>query len=113
MIKLGVVVRDHYGRVGIVLTKQPTPAQDWIDDQRNVADIKSLGPTDWWGVMPLDGGYAWAPGPHLTYLRDATYDDFLAAADAANVSGRERLAKTFPDYVNRVIAERKSKDAQR
>jgi hypothetical protein len=47
------------------------------------------------GMTPFKGGYALAPGPHLTCLREATYDDFLAAVDGANVAGRELLAKVF------------------
>jgi hypothetical protein len=106
VIKLGVVVRDRYGQTGIVLTKEATPAQDWIDDQLAADDIKSLGPTEWWGVMPFGGGYLLVPGPLLVYLRDATYEDFLTAAESARASGRERLAKIFPDYLERVVAER-------
>ena len=113
MIKLGVVVCDWYGRTGIVCTKEAAPPQDWIDDQRNATEIKNLGQTDWWGVMPFGGGYALSPGPLLTYVRDATYDDFLTAADTANPSGRERLVKIFPDYVNQLLAKHRSKDPQR
>jgi len=107
-IKLGVVVRDVFGRTGIVLTRKPEPDQEWIDDQVNSADIKRLGPTEWWGVMPLDGGFARAPGPLLNYLREATYEDFLLAADNANIAGRKYLVKVFPNYVDQLLAERRS-----
>ena len=58
--------------------------------------------------MPFGGGYLLCPGPELKYIRDATYDDFLDAADTAQVAGRERLIKIFPQYVTRVLAERKA-----
>jgi len=108
-IKVGAVVQDWYQRVGIVCAKRPEPPADWINDQRNSEDIKRLGRTDWWAVMPLEGGYVLVPGPLLSYLRDATYDDFLEAADTANSAGRETLLKLFPDYVKRVLAERRTR----
>lgn len=109
-IKLGVVARGRYGHTGIVLSEEAVPVQNWIEDQLNAADIRSLGSTDWWGVLVFDGGYLLSPGPLLTYVRDASYDDFIAAADAANSSGRERLVKIFPHYVERLLAEGKEAD---
>jgi hypothetical protein len=107
-IKLRDVVCDSHGRTGLVCSKEPVPPQDWINDQLNVDGIVKLGITDWWGVMPFDGGYCLSPGLLLKYLREATYDDFLAAADSANAPSRELLVKIFPDYVNRLLAERKA-----
>jgi hypothetical protein len=105
-IRIGVVVSDWYGRFGIVCERRSKPSEDWIGEQINSKDIEKLGETGWWGVMPLDGGFSWAPGPHLTYVREATYEDFLQAADFANSAGRETLLKVFPDYVNRLLEER-------
>ena len=85
----------------------------WIDDQLNVDEIKRLGSTEWWGVLPFSGGGLLAPGPLLTFVRDATHDDFLRATDAANVHARKTLAELFPDYLNRVLTERRLKDQER
>jgi hypothetical protein len=98
---------------GIVCSKEPIPPQDWIDDQINASDIKILGPTNWWGILVFGGGYALSPGPLLVYLREATYEDFLAAADSARASGRLRLAKVFPTYLKRVVAEHRGRQTQR
>jgi hypothetical protein len=110
-IRPGVVVRDPHRKTGIVCSKEPVPAQDWIDGLVHSADVKMLGPTDWWGVLALDGGYLLVPGPLLTYLRDATYDDFLEAADSANPAGREALLTLFPHYVERLLASRRSAES--
>lgn len=107
LIRSGVVVRDTFGRVGIVLTRKPQPDEKWIDDQVNSTDIKRLGSTEWWGVMPLDGGFARAPSPLLTYLREATYEDFILAADNANSAGRKYLIEVFPTFVDRLLADRR------
>ena len=106
MVGLGTVVRDRYGHSGIVCTREPAPDEDWIAKQLNSDEIRSLGQTDWWGVLVFGGGYLLGAGPLLTPMRGATYDDFLNAADSAKVAGRERLARIFPDYLNRLLAER-------
>jgi len=108
-IKPRLVVRYHPGVEGIVHAKKPVPAQDWIDDQINVTEIKRLGPTEWWAVLPFTGGYFLAPGPLLTILRDATYEDFLSAAETANVPGRKTLAELFPDYLKQLLTARRLK----
>jgi hypothetical protein len=107
VIKLGVVVRTWYGPIGIVCSKEAEPAEDWIDDQLNSSEIRKLGRTEWCGVLLFTGGYALSPAPMLEYLREAGYDDFLSAVDTANAPGRKHLAKVFPTYVDRVLAERR------
>lgn len=69
-IKPGTVVRDRYGHIGIVCTKEPAPAQGWIDKQLNSTEITNLGQTDWWGALVFGGGYLLAAGPLLTRLRE-------------------------------------------
>jgi len=104
LIRLGVVVRDPMGREGIVLSKEGDPPRDWLEEQVNVEQIKGLGPNiEWWGVMPFDGGYLLLPGPLLTWLREATFEDFLRAVDHAGLEGRLGLAKVFPHYVDHVL----------
>lgn len=110
-LKLGSVVRDRFGHVGVVCSKESNPKPDWIRQQLNSEEIEKVGQTDWWGVLVYGGGYLLAAGPLLTYLREATYDDFLAASDTARAAGRESLAKIFPEYVNRLLAERRSKSS--
>jgi hypothetical protein len=39
--------------------------------------------------------------PLMVYLREATYDDFVEAAECANAAGRERLVKLFPNFATR------------
>ncbi|WP_029922258.1 hypothetical protein [Nevskia soli] len=106
-IKLGIVVRAKHGIIGIVCSKEGRPPEDWIDEQVDSQEIRGLGQTEWWGILLFTGGYALSPGPMLEYLREASYDDFLSAVDTANVSGRKHLAKVFPAYVDRVLAERR------
>lgn len=110
LIHLGGVVRDTMGREGIVLSREGGPPRDWLEEQVNVEQIKSLGPSiEWWGVMPFDGGYLLLPGPLLTWLRDATFEDFLRAVDHAGLEGRLGLAKVFPHYVDHVLRLRANK----
>jgi hypothetical protein len=110
LIHLGAVVRDTMGREGIVLSREADPPRDWLEEQVNVEQIKSLGPNiEWWGVMPFDGGYLLLPGPLLTWLRNATFEDFLRTVDHAGLEGRLSLAKVFPHYVDHVLKLRANK----
>ena len=106
-ISLGAVVRDRFGREGIVCSKEAPPSEDWLKEQVGVSDIRHLATeTEWWGVMPFGGGYLLCPEPELEWLRSATFEDFLALVDTATVHGRERLAKLFPHFVERLLGER-------
>jgi len=104
-IRPGVVVRDDHQRIGIVRQREPRPAAKWLSELEHVEQVAAL-PVDvaWWGVLPLDGGYVLCPEPLLLPLREATYEDFLAAVDCGNESARRSLADLFPQYVERVKA---------
>jgi hypothetical protein len=106
IIPIGTVVRDPFGRVGIVCKREPVPPDDWIDERVKADEIKKLGEVSWFGVMPFGGGYVLFPEPMLERLRKATYEDFLSAVDGAGVPGRASLAKIFPDFVDRLLRER-------
>jgi len=108
-VRLGLLVRDALGRQGIVCSRKDRPPEDWINEQLNADDLRKLdAKAQWWGVMPMDGGLVLVPEPMLDVIRPASYEDFLAAADNANVAGRKYLAMLFPEYVNRVLAERRA-----
>jgi hypothetical protein len=108
-IQVGLLVRDALGRLGIVCVTKERPPADWIEEQVNAEEIKKLDEgVRWWGVMPLDGGLVLVPEPMLEVIRPAQYEDFLGAAEHANIAGRKYLAILFPQYVDRVLAERRS-----
>jgi hypothetical protein len=108
-VRLGLLVRDALGRQGIVCARKDRPSGDWIDEQLNADDIRKLDANaQWWGVMPMDGGLVLVPEPMLEVIRPASYEDFLAAADNANIEGRKYLATLFPEYVDRVLAGRRA-----
>lgn len=107
MIDIGSVVQDPFGRVGIVCSSEPRPPQAWIEEQVRSDEIRALGDVRWFGVLPFGGGYVLWPEPLLMNIRVASYDDFLAAADSAGPSGREKLVRIFPDFVSRLLEETK------
>ena len=107
-VAIGAVVRDTLGREGIVLSKDDPPSQEWIDELIDADDVKKLGRVQWWGVMPFEGGYLLCPEPMLTWLRAATYEDFLQAVEHAAIPGRFKLAKALPHFVDRVVESRRA-----
>jgi hypothetical protein len=107
-VALGAVVRESLGREGIVLSREDTPPQTWLDEQVDADEVKKLGPdVRWWGVMPFRGGYLLCPEPMLTWLRPASFEDFLRAVEHTGVDGRLKLAKVFPQYVDHVLEQKK------
>jgi len=111
-IRVGTVVRSQGPAAfeGIVCKQDVPPPDDWIDDQLDADVVRQLGNKNeisWWAVMPFTGGYALCPEPQLSFLRPASYEDFLRAADMANPAGRVTLAKVFPDFLDRLLAERR------
>ena len=107
-IKIGAVIRDSHRRVGIVCSEEPTPTRAWINKLVKSEEVENLGPTKWWGVAPLDGGYVLEAEPLMVYLRDATYDDFLRTIDSQNAAGRDRLVELFPEFVAEFLAQYRS-----
>src|SRR5690242_6983947 len=56
-IKIGAVIRDSHRGVGIVCSEEPTPTRSYINKLVKSEEVQRLGPTKWWGVAPLSGGY--------------------------------------------------------
>jgi hypothetical protein len=104
-----LVVMDDYKRIGIVRRKEPRPTTKWIAEQQHAEQIAALPPdVDWWGVLPLTGGYILCPEPFLEPLRQATYEDFLTAVEYGNQDACRSLADLFPDFVNRATEAARS-----
>jgi hypothetical protein len=98
--------------LGIVLSRESAPAQDWIEEQVDAQEIKKLGPdVRWWSVMPFRGGYLLCPEPMLTWLRPASYEDFLSVVEHTGVDGRLKLVKVFPHYVDLALEKRRQDEA--
>jgi hypothetical protein len=54
-MKLGTLVRDDFGRLGIVCTRKERPGDDWIKEHLHAAEIRKFGDdVAWWGVMPQE-----------------------------------------------------------
>ncbi len=106
-IEIGTVVRDSFGREGIVCSKEETPNENWINEQVGHEALKNIGThMQWWGIMPFGGGYLLCPSIELIWIRFATYEDFLTLADTAGIHGRKKLVKIFPHFVKRLLQER-------
>ncbi|MEM7349538.1 MAG: hypothetical protein AAF657_01945 [Acidobacteriota bacterium] len=102
----GIVVVDDHQRTGIVRQKEPRPPAEWLAQLAHAEQVAAL-PIDvqWWGILPLTGGYVLCPEPLLTPQRKATYEDFLTAVDHGNSAARRSLAKLFPEFTEKAVGE--------
>jgi hypothetical protein len=103
----GAVVKDQYGCVGIIMREDARPAESWIKEQVHMPEQAKAEGINWWAVAPLTGGMLLAPSPVLTFLRPATYEDFVAAVDHSTDNGRRNLSALFPTFSAAALASLK------
>jgi hypothetical protein len=103
VISPGAVVKDQYGRIGIVVREDSKPSAAWIKEQVHLPDGIEAEAARWWAVAPLTGGMSLTPGLCLSFVRAATYEDFLTAVDHSTQSGRRALAALFPEFTEAVL----------
>ena len=96
----GALIRDNYGRLGIVLWETPPPKSSWLEIQ-NDARMREVGDCRWWAVAPLCGGGACVPAPLVEYVRAASVDDALQVALEHKMS-YFTLVKVFPGLAERM-----------
>jgi hypothetical protein len=94
MLNCGDLIRDNYGRLGIVLWESARPQDSWLEIQ-NDARMRSVGSCRWWAVAPLSGGGACVPEPLAEYVRAASVEDALQVALEHKMS-YFTLVKVFP-----------------
>ena len=93
-LRPGALIRDNYGRLGIVLWESPPPKASWLEIQ-NDARMRGVGDCRWWSVAPLSGGGAQVPEPLVEYVRAASVQDALKVASEHKMS-YFTLVKVFP-----------------
>ena len=75
-MKTGLLVKDNYGRIGIVIKKTSQPETSWLAIQKDKKLKTSTA--DWYNIVPLGtGGLVVAPEDLIQVLRPATKDDFV------------------------------------
>ena len=97
-LKPGDLVRDNYGRTGIVLWENPPPKDWWLQIQ-NDARMREVGPCQWWAVAPVSGGGACVPEPLTEYIRPASIEDALQVAQEHKMS-YFTLVRVFPNLAD-------------
>lgn len=93
-IGVGDVIRDNYGRLGLVLEKGRKPGVRWLAEQEDQRMRTASGP--WWHVAPLNGGGVLVPENLAGRVRRATVDDVLKVMSAdENDGGQATLRFLF------------------
>lgn len=95
-IEVGDVVRDSWGREGIVASESDTPDPGWLDQQADPEMRESPEGERWLSVYPLSGGAVLSPGSKTTRLRRPTPEDLKAAGRCPGGFTKDEVAKRFP-----------------
>ena len=105
-IEPGDVVRDNYGRLGIVVAYEPSrPEEDWLKIQEDSRVQKLSAEERWLYIYPFDGGSAVSPESLTERLRPMDNDDFRKAYRAGNGFAQDKLKEVFPERVELILAE--------
>lgn len=91
------LIVDSCGREAIVLSRADTPAQRWIEKQKDPR-VRDCSNSPWWNVIPLSGGTALSPEQLSKRIRVARRDDVRAAAACAMPAGMTLLVALFPEH---------------
>ena len=104
------LIVDAFEREGIVFERTRPPSKKWILDQsdRRVRDLPD--DTTWWHVLVVRGGSVILAEPLTTFMREATVEDAMRAADYANEHALRTLARLFPEAVERALQRRQKAD---
>ena len=101
MLSPADLIRDNYGRLGIVLWEASTPDESWLKIQKD-SRMRSVGACRWWSVALLIGGGVCVPEPLAEYVRPATVDDALQVAREHKMS-YFTLVKVFPQLAELML----------
>lgn len=102
VIEAGDIVRDNYGRVGVVICEDKTPDYQWLSGQEDER-VRTRGQDErWLTVYPMDGGAVNSPQSLTTRLRKMTQEDFDVAYKAANGFAKDKLGELFPGFFDRM-----------
>lgn len=96
-IKIGDIVKDSYGREGIVVGVDSYPSDDWISAQEDKRIRKFSGQNKynetWLNVFPLSGGSVSSPESLTKKLRKCNKKDLSVAKKNANFFAKKHLEK--------------------
>ncbi len=102
-IKIGDVVEDSYGKLGIVVREDPAPSRAWLAAQSDERLASLTGDQVWLAILPLDGGMVLCTEGLATRVRAAERADFRAAVAGANEHAVRLLVELFPAWTLEMI----------
>jgi hypothetical protein len=107
------LIIDNFNREGIVVERAKRPTASWLADQDDVRLRALAADTVWWTVLPISGGAVIVPEPLAQFIREATIEDAMRAAEYANEHALRTIAQLFPDAVERAKnCERRQTDPE-
>src|SRR3954468_15639973 len=104
------LIIDNWDREGIVHQQVKRPAKGWLADQSDSRVQAMPADTIWWSVLDIRGGSVIVPEPLATFVREATVEDVMRAAEYANDYALRTLAFLFPEAIERALQRRQKGD---
>jgi hypothetical protein len=104
------LIIDNRDREGIVVQKVKRPAASWLEDQTDSRVRAMPADTAWWSVLVIEGGSVIVAEPLTRFIREATVEDVMRAAEYANGHALRTLAVLFPEAIEQALQRRQKGD---
>ena len=92
------LIVDNWGREGIVAKRARKPSASWLSGQLDDKMRQLPKDTIWWEVLNFRGGAVIVPEPLAQFVREATIEDAMRAAQCANQPALDILKRLFPKF---------------
>ena len=100
------LIIDNWDRESIVSERATRPSAKWLARQSDKR-VDPLPPeTVYWTVLPIRGGAVLVPEPLAQFVREATVEDAMRAAEHANEAALRAIARLFPDALEQALQRR-------
>ena len=104
------LIIDNWDREGIVVERVEQPKASWLAGQTDSRMRGLPQETIWWIVLDVRGGAVIVPEPLAQFVREATIEDAMRAAEYANAHALRIIGQLFPEAIDKALQHRQKGD---